>query len=35
MRTVNIDEARTHLPRPVDRASKGEAFIIANYMAGR
>jgi prevent-host-death family protein len=29
MRTVNIHEAKTHLSRLVDRASKGEPFIIA------
>lgn len=29
MRTVNIDEAKTHLSRLVDRAAKGEPFIIA------
>ncbi|MER9249447.1 type II toxin-antitoxin system prevent-host-death family antitoxin [Mesorhizobium sp. M0590] len=29
MRTVNIHEARTHLSRLVDRAAKGESFIIA------
>jgi len=29
MRTVNIHEAKTHLSRLVDRAAKGEAFVIA------
>ncbi|WP_376705914.1 type II toxin-antitoxin system prevent-host-death family antitoxin [Mesorhizobium sp. ISC25] len=29
MRTVNIREAKTHLSRLVDRAAKGESFIIA------
>ncbi|MER8950188.1 type II toxin-antitoxin system prevent-host-death family antitoxin [Mesorhizobium sp. M0959] len=29
MRTVNIHEAKTHLSRLVDRAAKGESFIIA------
>jgi prevent-host-death family protein len=29
MQTVNIHEARTHLSRLVDQASRGEAFIIA------
>jgi prevent-host-death family protein len=29
MRTVNIHEAKTHLSRLVERASKGEGFIIA------
>jgi prevent-host-death family protein len=29
MRTVNMREARTHLSRLVERAAKGEAFIIA------
>jgi prevent-host-death family protein len=29
MRTVNIHEAKTHLSRLVDRASKGEPFVIA------
>jgi len=29
MRTVNIHEAKTHLSRLVDRAAKGEPFIIA------
>ena len=29
MRTVNIHEAKTNLSRLVDRAAKGEAFIIA------
>ncbi len=29
MRTVNIHEAKTHLSRLVERAAKGEAFIIA------
>ena len=29
MHTVNIHEAKTHLSRLVDRAAKGESFIIA------
>ena len=29
MRTVNIHEAKTHLSRLVDRAAKGESFVIA------
>lgn len=29
MRTVNIHEAKTHLSRLIDRAAKGESFIIA------
>ena len=29
MRTVNFREAKTHLSRLVDRAAKGEPFIIA------
>ena len=29
MRTVNIHEAKTHLSRLVEQASKGEPFIIA------
>ena len=29
MRTVNIHEAKTHLSALIDRAAKGEAFIIA------
>jgi prevent-host-death family protein len=29
MRTVNIHEAKTNLSRLVERASKGEAFVIA------
>jgi prevent-host-death family protein len=29
MRTINIHEAKTHLSRLVDRAAKGEPFIIA------
>lgn len=29
MRTVNIHDAKTHLSRLVDRASKGEPFVIA------
>jgi prevent-host-death family protein len=29
VRTVNIREAKTHLSRLVDRAAKGEPFIIA------
>ena len=33
MQTVNIHEAKTHLSRLVERASKGESFIIAK--AGR
>ena len=28
-RTVNIHEAKTHLSRLVDRAAKGEPFVIA------
>jgi prevent-host-death family protein len=28
MRTVNMHEAKTHLSRLVDRAAKGEPFII-------
>jgi prevent-host-death family protein len=28
-RTVNIHEAKTHLSRLVERAAKGESFIIA------
>jgi prevent-host-death family protein len=28
MRTVNIHQAKTHLSRLVDQASKGESFII-------
>lgn len=30
MRIVNIHEAKTHLSRLVDRAAKGESFVIAN-----
>lgn len=33
MQTVNIHEAKTHLSRLIDRAAKGEAFVIAK--AGR
>lgn len=29
MHTVNIHEAKTHLSRLVERAAKGESFIIA------
>lgn len=29
MRTVNIHDAKTHLSKLVDRAAKGEAFVIA------
>ena len=29
MQTVNIHEAKTHLSRLVEKASKGESFIIA------
>ncbi len=29
MHTVNIHEAKTHLSRLVEQASKGEAFVIA------
>ena len=29
MLTVNIHEAKTHLSRLIERASKGESFIIA------
>ena len=29
MRTVNMHDAKTHLSRLVDRAAKGEPFIIA------
>lgn len=29
MRTVNIHEAKTHLSRLVEEASKGEGFVIA------
>jgi prevent-host-death family protein len=29
VRTINIYEAKTHLSRLVDRAAKGEPFIIA------
>ncbi|HEV8030814.1 MAG TPA: type II toxin-antitoxin system prevent-host-death family antitoxin [Stellaceae bacterium] len=29
MRIVNMHEAKTHLSRLVDRAAKGEAFVIA------
>lgn len=29
MNSVNIHEAKTHLSRLVDRAAKGEAFVIA------
>lgn len=33
METINIHEAKTHLSRLVDKAAKGESFIIAK--AGR
>jgi prevent-host-death family protein len=33
MKTVNIHEAKTHLSRLIEEASKGEAFVIAK--AGR
>jgi prevent-host-death family protein len=29
MQTINIHEAKTHLSRLIERASKGESFIIA------
>ncbi len=29
MRTVNLHEAKTHLSRLVERAAKGEPFVIA------
>lgn len=29
MRTFNIHEAKTHLSRLVDKAAKGESFVIA------
>lgn len=29
MQTINIHEAKTHLSRLVERAAKGESFIIA------
>ena len=29
MQTVNIHEAKTHLSRLIERASKGQSFIIA------
>lgn len=29
MRTVNIHEAKTHLSRLVERAARGESFVIA------
>ena len=29
MRTINIHEAKTHLSRLVEQATKGESFIIA------
>jgi prevent-host-death family protein len=29
MRTINMHDAKTHLSRLVERAAKGEAFIIA------
>lgn len=29
MNTVDIHEARTHLSRLIDKASKGESFVIA------
>ena len=31
MRTVNIREAKTHLSRLIDKAAKGEPFIIAKF----
>ncbi|MGN6551710.1 MAG: type II toxin-antitoxin system Phd/YefM family antitoxin [Pararhizobium sp.] len=33
MRTINIHEAKTHLSRLIEKAAKGEAFVIAK--AGR
>jgi len=33
MKTVNIHEAKTHLSRLIEEASKGESFVIAK--AGR
>ena len=33
MQTVNIHEAKTHLSRLIERAAKGESFVIAK--AGR
>ncbi len=33
MATVNIHEAKTHLSKLIDKASKGESFVIAK--AGR
>lgn len=29
MRTINVHQAKTHLSRLVDRAAKGESFVIA------
>jgi prevent-host-death family protein len=29
VRTINIHEAKTHLSRLVDKAAKGESFVIA------
>jgi prevent-host-death family protein len=29
MKTVNIHEAKTHLSKLIEKASKGEAFVIA------
>jgi prevent-host-death family protein len=29
MQTINIHEAKTHLSRIVDRAARGESFVIA------
>lgn len=29
MRTINIHEAKTHLSRLVEKAAKGESFVIA------
>lgn len=29
MQTINIHEAKTHLSRLIDKAAKGESFIIA------
>ena len=33
METINVHEAKTHLSRLVDKAAKGESFVIAK--AGR
>ena len=35
MLTVNIHEAKTHLSRLLDRAAKGEPFIIQGRQAAR